>query len=173
MPTQAKVFVVSDTHFGHALMAQTRGFEGNIEAHDVALMHAWNATVKPQDTVWHLGDVYFRDGHKWLHRLNGHKKLVAGNHDSAVSHYEVLSAHFEVITGAVVLGQNVLTHIPVHPWQLERFRLNIHGHTHANVVHCLSPLDRLVDRRYVCVSVEQLPHFAPITLIEACNRGSV
>lgn len=162
MSKQNRVFVVSDTHFGHALMAQTRGFEGNIEAHDVALLHAWNATVRPEDTVWHLGDVYFREGWKYLSRLNGRKRLVAGNHDSAKSHFDVLAKHFEIVTGAVCLGQNILTHIPVHESQLRRFRLNIHGHSHANA---------LADSRYVCVSVEQLPNFAPITLIEACNRG--
>jgi calcineurin-like phosphoesterase family protein len=162
-----KTFVVSDTHFGHQLMANLRGFDC-IDAHDRALVEAWNAVVRPEDTVWHLGDVYFRDGWKALASLNGDKRLVAGNHDAGLLHYMKLLPAFTMIGGAQTLGQNILTHIPVHPNQLMRFRLNIHGHTHGGKV--LRGTDP--DTRYVPVSVEQLPDFAPITLIEACNRGS-
>jgi calcineurin-like phosphoesterase family protein len=165
--SNSKVYVISDTHFGHALMAQTRGFNGDIAAHDRALVEAWNAVVRDQDTVWHLGDVYFRDGWKCLGALRGNKKLVMGNHDSASSHFAVLRHHFH-LCGAVAVGQNILTHIPVHPNQLNRFRLNIHGHTHSSRVMSDCVRDG-PDRRYVPVSVEHLPDFKPIPLIEACN----
>jgi calcineurin-like phosphoesterase family protein len=157
-----KVWIISDTHFGHALMAQTRGFYGNIEAHDHAIVEAWNSVVREGDTVWHLGDVYFREGWKCLGALKGNKKLVMGNHDAAPSHAKILSNYF-ALCGCVEVGQNILSHIPVHPNQLTRFRLNIHGHMHSNKVD---------DSRYVCASIEQLDGFRPIQLIEACNRGS-
>jgi calcineurin-like phosphoesterase family protein len=165
MSRQAKVWVISDTHFGHALMAQTRGFGGDIAAHDKALVEAWNTTVRSQDTVWHLGDVYFRRGYEALAHLAGDKRLVMGNHDAGKMHEAILRQHF-TLYGAVCLGQNILTHIPVHPNQLERFRLNIHGHTHSRRV-MLDSGD--ADRRYVPVSIEHLPDFKPIQLIEACN----
>jgi calcineurin-like phosphoesterase family protein len=165
---QAKVWVISDTHFGHGLMAQTRGFNGDVAAHDKALIDAWVATVRPQDTVWHLGDVYFREGYKALEYLTGNKKLVLGNHDASASHEAVLRQHF-TLYGAAVVGENILTHIPVHPNQFIRFRLNIHGHTHAGAV-CTGPSAAPQrDTRYVPVSVEHLPDFKPIQLIEACN----
>jgi calcineurin-like phosphoesterase family protein len=165
MSRQAKVWIISDTHFGHALMVQTRGFNGDIDAHDKALIDAWVATVKPQDTVWHLGDVYFRDGWKALASLTGDKRLVMGNHDASKTHEAILRCHF-TLYGAAVLGQNILTHIPVHPNQLTRFRLNIHGHTHSRRVMTDAGEP---DKRYVPVSVEHLPDFKPIQLIEACN----
>jgi calcineurin-like phosphoesterase family protein len=48
------------------------------------LVHNWNALVRPDDTVYHLGDVALgpiEDSLKYIARLNGHKVLVVGNHD--------------------------------------------------------------------------------------------
>jgi calcineurin-like phosphoesterase family protein len=168
MSRQAKVWVISDTHFGHALMAQTRGFNGDIDAHDKALIDAWVATVRSHDTVWHLGDVYFRDGWKALEYLTGDIRVVLGNHDASKTHEAMLRRRF-TLYGAACVGQNILTHIPVHPNQMQRFRLNIHGHTHAGAV-CTGPSgSEQRDKRYVPASVEHLPDFKPIQLIEACN----
>lgn len=155
-----KIWVISDTHFGHALMATTRGFGGDIEAHDKALFDAWNATVALHDTVWHLGDVYFREGHKWLHRLHGDKRVCLGNHDAQKA--EVLAHNFKLY-GMVEVRGVLLSHMPVHEGQLRRFRLNIHGHTHAA---------RLPDARYVPVSVEHLPGWRPILLQTAIENGT-
>lgn len=109
------------------------------------LVQKWNARVKPKDTVWHVGDVFFgADGHLVLAALNGIKKLVLGNHD----HYpmEIYQKYFTKIYGAASVRGCILTHIPVHPMQLEkRYRLNIHGHMHSK---------KIDDARYVCVSAE-------------------
>jgi calcineurin-like phosphoesterase family protein len=48
----------------------------------------------------------------------------------------------------------LLTHIPVHPSELRRGVLNVHGHLHARSVG---------DARYVCVSLEQT-NFSPVPL---------
>jgi calcineurin-like phosphoesterase family protein len=165
--TQQKVWVISDTHFGHKLMAETRGFNGDIDAHDQALFDAWNAAVSPVDTVWHLGDVYFREGHKWLHRLHGDKRLCLGNHDAQKA--EVLARNFKLY-GMVEVRGVLLSHMPVHEAQLRRFRLNIHGHTHAHRVMDDGHLFK-EDRRYVPVSVEHLPDFKPILLQTAIQQG--
>jgi calcineurin-like phosphoesterase family protein len=60
---------VSDTHFCHAgilspRMQNPRPF-ASIEAHDETLIANWNAVVRPDDTVWHLGDFCYRcsEGH--------------------------------------------------------------------------------------------------------------
>ena len=81
-----KIYVVSDTHFGHRKViefeAVNRPFK-TIEDHDRELVERWNATVRKEDTVWHLGDVFFggREAHGILAALNGVKRLVLGNHD--------------------------------------------------------------------------------------------
>ncbi|MGH9992860.1 MAG: metallophosphoesterase [Nitrososphaera sp.] len=141
-----RIFLIADTHFGHGKLTMLRGFE-TVEKHDRELVSCWNSTVKKNDTVWHLGDVYFggRNNHTVLGALNGIKRLVLGNHDTYP--LEIYQQYFRRIYGAATLRGWVLTHIPVHPQQLEtRFQGNIHGHLHTA---------RLDDPRYICVSVEQ------------------
>ena len=151
-----KVFVVSDTHFGHKRIlefsSKMRPYD-NIEAHDKDIVLRWNAVVRPQDTVWHCGDVYFggRRNHGILAHLAGNKKLVLGNHD----HYplEFYQKYFTTIMGAMVLGKVILTHVPVHPQELQfRFKTNVHGHLHDDVIRDAYGQP---DKRYSCVSLER------------------
>ena len=151
------VYVIADTHFGHRKIIEFereyRSF-ASIEEHDRAIVERWNAIVRKRDVVWHLGDVYFgKDGHEVLGALNGLKKLVLGNHD----YYPlaVYQRYFSKIFGAAQLAGCVLTHVPVHPQQLERrYALNIHGHLHHKA---------LDNPRYVCVSAERT-RLTPVTL---------
>jgi calcineurin-like phosphoesterase family protein len=163
-----RIFVISDTHFGHKKIlefeAVARPF-ATIEEHDRALVERWNTVVKPKDTVWHLGDVFFgKDGHKPLAYLNGIKKLVLGNHD----HYplEIYQQYFTKIFGTAQYDKCILTHVPVHPCQLEkRYELNIHGHLHSKQVMRQGSWAAQPDERYVCVSVEHT-NLAPKLMTE-------
>jgi len=79
------IYFTSDTHVGHKNIISfcERPFEST-EHMNEALVYNWNSTVKPEDTVYHLGDVSFMNKQKTLdicHRLNGNKKLIMGNHD--------------------------------------------------------------------------------------------
>lgn len=164
-----QVFGIADTHFGHKRIIEfepaLRPF-ATIEDHDRALVERWNSVVKPQDTVWHLGDVFFgKDGHWIMQALNGVKKLVLGNHD----HFpmEVYQQYFSRIFGAADYKGCILTHVPVHPNQLEmRYRLNIHGHMHSRSVN---------DPRYVCLSAEHTaltPVLLSWVIDSATKRGA-
>lgn len=80
------IWVTSDSHFGHSkpFLYEPRGFK-NIDEHDEAVIQNWNSLVKPNDIVYHLGDVMLNDdehGLKFLQRLNGHIQMVRGNHDT-------------------------------------------------------------------------------------------
>lgn len=157
-----RIFIISDTHFGHKKIVgyepNTRPFN-SIEEHDEHLVTLWNSTVKPKDTVWHLGDVLFgRAAFATLKRLNGVKKLVMGNHDRYPS--ALYLEHFNAIFGAAEVHNCVLTHIPVTDAQKYRFRGNIHGHMHQHT---------LPDPWYVNVSAEQTG-LAPILLDEVIVR---
>jgi len=86
-------FFVSDTHFGHAhilsgRMLAPRPF-ASIEEHDETLISRWNAVVRPEDTVWHLGDFCYRcpeaRARSVFRRLVGQRRLVRGNHDKIAS----------------------------------------------------------------------------------------
>lgn len=83
-----KVFITSDTHFGHTNILRycpwrAEGIE-TIEEHDRRLVEAWNSVVGENDMVMHLGDfamvprVRLAEIRK---TLNGTIFLALGNHD--------------------------------------------------------------------------------------------
>ena len=158
-----KTFFIGDTHFGHKRVITFTNADGSlmrpfdsIEEHDEVLVERWNKVIRPNDRVYHLGDVVMnRSSLPIIHRLNGHKILVKGNHD-VFRAQEYLDVGFDDIQGAVIFKSGfVLTHIPIHTCDLNRWRINIHGHHHNNRM-----LDD--DPRYVCVSVERLPNWTPV-----------
>jgi len=174
------VFLVSDTHFGHAGVCRFTRNDGvtklrpwdNPEEMDEAMIKAWNERVRPNDKVYHLGDVVInRKALSTLHRLNGDKVLIRGNHD--IFRDDEYRVHFRELRAYHVMNGMILSHIPIHPESLGRFGVNIHGHLHANRV--MKPLATsgqldVIDPRYHCVCVEQTPDFAPILFEDVIKR---
>ena len=155
----AETFFIGDTHFGHLKLALVRGF-ASVEEHDEELVKRWNAVVRKRDAVWHLGDVLFGTrSFPIIGRLNGTKKLVAGNHDQYPTR-KYLEAGFNKVVGSAQVKHYLLTHIAVSNCQFERWPANIHGHTHRRT---------LLDGRYWCVSAEQNDLY-PISLCELEKR---
>jgi hypothetical protein len=84
-----QVFFTSDSHVGHRGILSPRmhipRVFASIQDHDETLVARWNAVVRPEDTVWHLGDFAYRCSEAYARsifsRLNGRKYLVRGNHD--------------------------------------------------------------------------------------------
>lgn len=86
------------------------------------LVSKFNALVKPEDTVWHLGDFAMNEVvvPKVLPKLLGHHKLVSGNHDkchakhkkseAAIKRY--LSYGFEEVTMKAEIHPFKLCHLP-------------------------------------------------------------
>lgn len=174
------VFLVSDTHFGHAGVCRFTRADGVTKLRpwtdpaemDEAMVKAWNDRVRPNDRVYHLGDVVInRKALKTLDRLNGRKVLIKGNHD--IFKLADYTPYFDDIRGYHVMNGLILSHIPVHEESLGRFGTNIHGHTHSNrVMRDLALCGRtdIIDPRYHCVCVEQLPDFAPILFEDVLDR---
>ena len=174
------VFLVSDTHFGHKGVCHFTRNDGvtklrpfdTPEEMDEAMVSAWNDRVRPNDKVYHLGDVVInRKALKTLARLNGDKVLIRGNHD--IFRDDEYRLYFRELRAYHVMNGMILSHIPIHPESLGRFGVNIHGHTHANRVMVplatSGVLDR-IDTRYHCVCVEQTPDFAPILFEDVIKR---
>jgi calcineurin-like phosphoesterase family protein len=166
------VFLVSDTHFGHAGVCRFTRNDGvtklrpwdNPEEMDEEMVKRWNETVRPNDKVYHLGDVVInRKSLNIMHRLNGDKVLIRGNHD--IFKLEDYTQHFRDVRGYHVMNGMILSHIPVHEESLGRFGVNIHGHLHANRVMKNS----VVDNRYHCVCVEQTD-FRPILFEDVIKK---
>jgi calcineurin-like phosphoesterase family protein len=75
----------SDSHYGHTNIIKycNRPFKDAGEM-DRAIVTNWNELVKPEDTIYHLGDVAFASPDRVKHILsilNGYKILILGNHD--------------------------------------------------------------------------------------------
>ena len=164
-----ETFLVADTHFGHEKVCTSfktpdgrplRPYDSAEEMNE-KMVELWNETVRPNDLVYHLGDVTINHKHlSILDRLNGRKRLIMGNHDNAKP--ATYLNYFQRIYCSYVFDGFLATHIPVHESQLERFGYNVHGHLHAN---------KLEDPRYLCVSVEHTD-FKPIPLYEVRKRLS-
>jgi calcineurin-like phosphoesterase family protein len=178
------VFLVSDTHFGHAGVCKFTRDDGNKlrpwtdpAEMDEAMIARWNERVKATDKVYHLGDVVInRRSLKTLARLNGDKVLIRGNHD--IFPDAEYREYFRELRAYHVMNGMILSHIPVHEASLGRFGVNIHGHTHANRVKRARGVDARTgeilygnepDVRYHCVCVEQTD-FAPILFEDVIKR---
>ena len=173
------VFLVSDTHFGHKGVCHFTRNDGvtklrpfdTPEEMDEFMVEAWNARVRPNDKVYHLGDVVMsRRSLSIMDRLNGDKVLIRGNHD--IFKDEDYRKYFRELRAYHVMNGMILSHIPIHSESLGRFGVNIHGHLHANrVMRPLATSGRtdVVDVRYHCVCVEQTD-FAPILFEDVIKR---
>ena len=172
------VFLVSDTHFGHAGVCRFTRNDGFTKLRpwddpaemDEAMVNAWNERVRPCDKVYHLGDVVInRKALATLRRLNGDKVLIRGNHD--IFRDDEYRQYFRELRAYHVMNGMILSHIPIHPESLGRFGVNIHGHLHSNRVMKTNEFGvEEIDTRYHCVCVEQTPDFAPILFEDVIKR---
>lgn len=159
-------WVISDTHWGHANIIRycQRPF-ASVEEMDDAMVTYWNETVKSNDYVYHLGDVlsgkYRRDvdvAIKLLRSLNGHKRLVLGNHDDGKS--QAFRVCFDEITmwrQYPSMGL-LMTHCPAHESTLNaKWPRNVHGHVHEKDPPSPAHVNVSVERiDYRPINVEEL-----------------
>lgn len=154
------VYFIADLHLGHTNMALKRGFR-NVEDHDNHIITQWNKVVTNKDSVWILGDITMEKSSSYalLDQLKGYKKVVLGNHDKSSNVRELLS-HVNNVCGMIKYKNFILSHCPIHPKEIRRFKGNIHGHVHENT---------LSDKRYFNVSCEAI-NYTPISFNELQSR---
>ena len=140
----SKIFLTSDTHFGHdrEFIWKVRGFN-SVEEMNEAIVQKWNDTVSAEDDVYILGDVILGDPSniEYGKGLNGKLHIVLGNHDTSKREemYRNLPNVVEVAEVGIRLKYKkhhfVLTHYPMMTGNLEKeslkqMSLNLYGHTH-------------------------------------------
>lgn len=129
-----KIWLISDTHFGHANIIRycNRPFQSADEM-DAVMIGNWNRLVKPQDHVYHLGDFCF--GSATLHRvaaqLPGHLRLILGNHDNQAP-IEQYGQWFKKVLAWRLFKPVILTHVPISKESFGKASVNVHGHVHNN-----------------------------------------
>ena len=105
MPSNNKVWFISDLHFSHPSVLyfhperriaagisveelQTLDKQELIKRHDDWLIDKWNSTVKKNDWVYHIGDFCLGNRERTeyiLNRLHGRKFFIRGNHDKSLN----------------------------------------------------------------------------------------
>lgn len=137
-----KIFFTSDLHFCHdkPFLYTARGFQ-TIEEMNEAIINNYNTIVGADDIVYILGDCCLMDttkGIELLKRLNGHKFLAIGNHDSdaRVAQFAAEKIFEDIQFGYRIKGSRyktlLLTHYPTMVTNSTNDRIfNLHGHTHG------------------------------------------
>lgn len=136
-----------------------------------ALITTFNKYIKPNDTLYLLGDITNRirvdEANQLIKRLNGKKILCRGNHDKQYDPelfagiYDFLELHLDGINLS-------LMHYPMMEWSKSRYgSLHLHGHMHNtsdyNLEQKLASIRRYdvgVDaNNYAPVSFEMIKYF--------------
>lgn len=175
------IYLISDTHFNHKNIIQYEGrpFKSTEEMND-ALIKNWNAVVKPEDTVIHLGDVGL--GHendlKWIiPSLNGHKILIRGNHDTKSKNFyleagfdEVRPSFIEEFDGVKIFFSHRPESRPGN--QHDVYDMHFYGHVHAKDFNGTYPT---IARNGACLCVERWG-YVPVEfhrVIKLCKNSGI
>lgn len=158
----SKTWFTSDSHFGHTNIIKlcNRPFKDIVEM-DQTLVENWNKSVKPEDTVYCLGDFAYKNAKAlnfYADALNGTKHLVLGNHDhKSVDEYKKYFATVQDVLYVEIEKQLiVMFHYPIFSWKKKaRGAWHLYGHVHNAV------LDVLKDTKSMnmCVDVTE---FKPV-----------
>ena len=145
---------------------------------NTTLIRNWNSRVKPEDTIFIIGDFCFRNGpggkpgegiqtksEYWQNKLNGNKIFLKGNHDKSNSTKTIIESLNITFSNYRIH----MTHKPEHA-NLD-YEINLVGH-----VHGAWKIKELKEEKYphrstilfnVGVDVNK---FMPITLDEAIGQ---
>ena len=136
-------WITSDSHFGHENIIKycSRPYK-NAGQMDEDLVRRWNNRVKPEDMVYHLGDVGYAKGTqeiktedtylgRMIARLNGKKILILGNHDKSAQRMMEFGFDF-------ACEELVITSVQRRLWLIHRPQRTkpshidyvLHGHIH-------------------------------------------
>ncbi|MBT7091390.1 MAG: hypothetical protein HN932_13045 [Candidatus Marinimicrobia bacterium] len=155
----SRVHFLADPHFGHRNILKYRTQFKSIAEHDNYIVERWNNAIGKNDTVYLLGDAAFTmESLEIIRSLRGQKILIRGNHDTLNAAYYLWV--FKDVLGSISYKNTWLSHIPIHPSEMRRKILNIHGHTHHKIID---------DPMYFSVCCEQID-YRPIAWSEILKR---
>lgn len=173
-------FFTAETHFNDPevityehLGKRIRPWD-TVEEQNQIIIDNWNSRVQPEDTVYHMGDVYdtnTANSAELIDKLNGRKILIRGDKD--MDPVEKYLEHFDQVHNPPYVveingSRYVLSHFYISKDQLDQLdcSVNIHSHLHA---------DSLPDPRYFSVSLERTD-FYPLSseeLVEEIKKHQI
>lgn len=136
------IFWTSDQHFGHKSVIKhcSRPFS-SVEEMTEKLINNYNEVVTNKDIVYFLGDISFEkdfnDTKKIINKLNGHKRLIYGNHDKEYrkKYLEVFESCDDYLEINYHKQLIVMSHYPISMWNKMRYgSWMTHGHSHGKML---------------------------------------
>ena len=131
------IYYIADMHFGHenVLRFDSRPFFDTNQM-EKEMIGSWNARVTEADTVYLLGDAFWRNEEnsvRILQRLNGHKYLILGNHDRVKGRlrpmWESIEPYAEINDGDTLV---ILSHYPIPFYKNQHYgSVMLYGHVHG------------------------------------------
>ena len=172
------VYFIADTHFGHenVLHLCNRPFE-TIEEMNETIIENWNERIRGNDTVYIVGDMFFRcdDPESILKRLHGKKHLLLGNHDGSWIHKVDTAKYFKSVSHMLETSDGAhaitLCHYPMLTWNHQRKSYMIHGHIHNNTDIDFWPL--MVRRGNILNAGVDMNGFKPVPFDELVENNRV
>ena len=153
----SNIWFTSDLHLMHdkAFLWEPRGFSNQQEMCE-PIVENWNSVVKPEDTVYDMGDMALSDVQaavKYLKKLNGKHFWIRGNHDTNNKVQYIMDYCWDQIYyvgWADVLKEGkyrfYMSHYPTlttnyDDKKFSQHVINLHGHTHqtTNWLHAENP----------------------------------
>lgn len=153
----SNIWFTSDLHLMHdkAFLWEPRGFSNQEEMCET-IVENWNSIVKPEDTVYDMGDMALSDVQaavKYLKKLNGKHFWIRGNHDTNNKVQYIMDYCWDQIYyvgWADVLKEGkyrfYMSHYPTlttnyDDKKFSQHVINLHGHTHqtTNWLHAENP----------------------------------
>ena len=150
------IFFTSDFHIGHSnvIKFDDRPFSSINEMHK-ELIKRWNSVVSNDDTVFYLGDLFFRckfSTAKWfVEQLNGKIHFVMGNHDKysdikKLNRFEKIHGDSTSLGGATIQIKDddankgyqdiILCHYAILSWNKAHYGAwHLHGHSHQSLAN--------------------------------------
>ena len=158
------IWFTADTHFGHANVSAycSRPYQ-TVSEMDEALIANWNQAIRPDDTVYHLGDFTLggqEQARTCFARLNGRISVVPGGHDkqwiskdeylSKSGHPVVILPNLQTIKISIPDLDKpqilVLCHYAMRVWDRSHYgSWQLYGHSHGNLPPLPNSLDVGVD----------------------------
>jgi len=170
------IHFVADMHFNHENIIRfcKRPYKSVNEMND-DLIHKWNKQVKPEDTVFHLGDFSYKGSpqkvNHILSQLNGNIVFIIGNHEqdlmkSDARNKNMIEERIELnIEGVDRLI--VLDHYPMLAWNKSHSgSIQLFGHVHGGLSN-----KGVIEHRWnqMDVGIDATKLYRPITANEALD----
>lgn len=132
-------FLIADTHFCHSAIIHMCGRPfSDVREMNEAMVASWNAVVRRDDTVIHLGDFAHKAEparlEKLFARLHGKKHLIRGNHDGAATQALGWESQRDIAFASVDSQNLVLCHYAMRTWpKIRKGALQLYGHSHGRL----------------------------------------